>query len=142
MLLFHPSMPASYQHLSADERQQLMMRWNAWYDALSVDGKAVEGQPLDVESRLVSGCGGRYVIDRPFAEAKETIAGYVKLMVSGVDEATEIAQRHPGLEYGVEIEVRAMTQECPLGVKHHSAAPLRPLPSRKLVQSPAVPQRN
>ncbi len=59
--------------------------------------------------------------DGPFAEAKEAIGGYVKLLVSGLDEATEIAQRHPGLEYGLIIEVRGMDHECHLGVRHHAA---------------------
>jgi hypothetical protein len=37
-------------------------------------------------------------------------------MVSGLEEATEIARRHPGLEYGFIIEVRSMTATCHLGV--------------------------
>jgi len=56
------------------------------------------------------------VVDGPFAEAKEAIGGYVKLLVSGLEEATEIAKRHPGLEYGLVIEVRSMTPSCHLGV--------------------------
>ncbi len=42
-------------------------------------------------------------------------------MVSGLEEATEIARRHPGLEYGLIIEVRGMDQQCHLGVTHHAA---------------------
>lgn len=102
-----------------------MTRWNAWYDGLAAEGKAVEGQPLELDStRLVSGSGGERVVDGPFAEAKEAIGGYVKLMVGSLDEATEIAQQHPGLEYGLEIEVRQMTANCHLGVKHHASAEL------------------
>jgi hypothetical protein len=56
------------------------------------------------------------VVDGPFAEAKEAVGGYVLLRVSGLDEATQIAQRHPGLEYGLIIEVREMTASCHLGV--------------------------
>jgi hypothetical protein len=40
----------------------------------------------------------------------------VKLLVSGLAEATAIAQRHPGLPYGLIIEVRPMGH-CHLGVK-------------------------
>ena len=121
MLLFRNSGPENYQHLSPDQRQELMTRWNTWYDALARDGKAVEGQPLELETRVVSGARGERVTDGPFAEAKEAIGGYVKLMVSDLDEATEIAQRHPGLPYGLIIEVRELTASCHLGVQHHSA---------------------
>lgn len=123
MLLFRNSGPENYQHLSAEARQQLMTRWNAWYDELAAQGKAVEGQPLELESRIVSGSGGERVIDGPFAEAKEAIGGYVKLMVGSLDEATDIARRHPGLAYGLRIEVRQMTDSCHLGVSagHHAS---------------------
>ena len=121
MLLFRNSGPENYQHLSPDQRQDLMTRWNAWYDALARDGKAVEGQPLELETRVVSGARGERVTDGPFAEAKEAIGGYVKLMVSDLEEATEIAQRHPGLAYGLIIEVRELTASCHLGVQHHAA---------------------
>jgi hypothetical protein len=116
LLLFRNTGPETHQHLSPDQRQQLVTRWNAWFDGLMAAGKAIEGQPLEMEARIVSGAGGARVIDGPFAEAKEAVGGYVKLMVSGLEEATEIAQRHPGLAYGLIIEVRPVTNHCHLGV--------------------------
>ena len=116
LLFFRNSGPDTHVHLSADQRQQLVNRWNAWYDGLAKQGKAVEGQPLEAETRIVSGHGGSRVVDGPFAEAKEAIGGYVKLLVRDFEEATEIAQRHPGLAYGLIIEVRRMTDDCHLGV--------------------------
>lgn len=116
MLFFRNSGPETHQHLSPDQRQQLLTRWNAWYDQLASRGQAVEGQPLELETRLVSGNAGARVVDGPFAEAKEAIGGYVKLMVSSLDEATRIAQAHPGLDYGLIIEVRQLTENCHLGV--------------------------
>lgn len=116
MLFFRNSGPETHVHLSAEQRQQLVKRWNAWYDGLAREGKAIEGQPLEAETRQVSGIGGTRVVDGPFAEAKEAIGGYVKLLVRDMAEATEIAQGHPGLEYGLIIEVRPMTESCHLGV--------------------------
>lgn len=92
-----------------------MTRWMAWYDELAAQGKALEGQPLELDTRVVSGVGGR-AVDGPFAESKEAIGGYVKLLVTGLDEATEIARRHPGLAYGLQIEIRQLSQQCHLGV--------------------------
>jgi hypothetical protein len=122
MLFFRNSGPETHQHLSPEQRQQLVVRWNAWYDGLAARGKAVEGQPLELETRTISGTGGSRVVDGPFAEAKEAIGGYVKLMVSGLEEATEIAKRHPGLDYGLIIEVRSMTVSCHLGVNADNRA--------------------
>lgn len=116
MLFFRNSGPENYQHLSPEQRQQLVLRWNAWYDGLAAQGKALEGQPLEPETRIISGKGGERVTDGPFAEAKEAIGGYVRLLASSFEEATEIARQHPGLAYGLIIEVRQMTESCHLGV--------------------------
>ena len=116
LLLFRNTGPENHRHLSPEQRQQLITRWNAWFEGLLAEGKATEGQPLELETRMVSGPGGGRVVDGPFPEAKEAVGGYVKLMVSSLDEATAIAQRHPGLDYGMMIEVRPMTPDCHLGV--------------------------
>ena len=117
MLFFRNSGPETYQHLSPEQRQQLMARWNDWFEGLVAQGKAVEGQPLEIESRVISGPGGGRVTDGPFPEAKEAIAGYVTLVVDTLEEATEIAKRHPALEHGLKIELRQLTPHCHLGVK-------------------------
>lgn len=119
LLLFRNTGPENHQSLSSEERQQLVNRWNDWYERLTSVGKAVEGQPLELATRVVSGAGGARVVDGPFPETKEAIGGFVKLMVSGLEEATEIAQRHPGLNYGMKIEVRELTDNCHLGVIAH-----------------------
>jgi hypothetical protein len=129
LLFFRNSGPENYQHLSPEQRQQLVMRWNTWYDGLAAQGKAVEGQPLENETRVVSGPGGSRVTDGPFAEAKEAIGGYVRLIVDSLDEATEIAQQHPGLEFGLRIEIRQMTNSCHLGVTAGHQASSRDLAS-------------
>lgn len=122
LLLFRNTGPENHQHLSPDQRQQLVTRWNEWFDGLVAEGKAVEGQPLELATRLVSGASGGRVIDGPFAEAKEAVGGFVKLMVGGLAEATVIAQRHPGLAYGMVIEIREMAPDCHLGVNTRAGA--------------------
>ena len=117
MLLFRNSGAEIYHHLSAEERQGVITRWNQWFEGLVAEGKALEGQPLEPETRVVSGPGGARITDGPFPEAKEAIAGYVTLLASGMDEATEIARRHPALPYGLVIEVRKLTPDCHLGVR-------------------------
>ncbi|MEO6002532.1 MAG: YciI family protein [Opitutus sp.] len=116
LLLFRNSGPETHERLSAGERSALINRWNAWYDELAASGKAVDGQPLELETRVVSGVAGNRVVDGPFAEAKEAIGGFVVLMVNNREEATQIAQQHPGLAYGLVIEVRQMAGHCHLGI--------------------------
>ncbi len=122
LLLFRNTGPENHAHLSPEQRQQLVVRWNAWFEGLLTEGKATEGQPLELETRVVSGPGGSRVVDGPFPEAKEAVGGYVKLLVADADEATAIARRHPGLEYGMLIEVRQLTPHCHLGVTTKSAS--------------------
>jgi hypothetical protein len=116
LLLFKNTGPEVYRDLTPAQRQDLVTRWNQWFEDLTTQGKATEGQPLEMETRVVSGPGGGRVVDGPFAEAKEAIGGYVKILASGLEEATAIARRHPALAHGMVIEIREMTQHCHLGV--------------------------
>jgi hypothetical protein len=122
LLLFRNTGPENHARLSPDERQRLIVNWNTWFDSLVAAGKATEGQPLELPTRVVSGAGGARVVDGPFAEAKEAVGGFVKLLVADLAEATAIAQRHPGLAYGMLIEVREMTAHCHLGVNTKTGA--------------------
>jgi hypothetical protein len=116
LLLFRNSGPDTHRHLSTDERETLILQWRSWYDNLAAQGKVVDGRPLDLETRVVSGPNGARVTDGPFAEAKEAIGGFVVVEVSSREEATQIAQSHPGLAYGLIIEVRRLAEHCHLGI--------------------------
>lgn len=116
LLLFRNTSPDTYRHLSADQRQELVTQWNAWFEKLVTAGKATEGQPLEDATRVVTGVGSVRVTDGPFPEAKEAIGGYVKLLVADMDEATEIAKQHPAIAHGLVIEIRQLTPNCHLGV--------------------------
>jgi hypothetical protein len=117
LLIFRETSPDSYKGLSAEQRQQLLTRWNAWYDGLATQGKVQHGHPLEPEGRVVSARGDR-VVDGPFAEAKEAIGGYFFLMVEDLEEATEIAKQCPSLQYGLVVEVRPVAEFCAtLGVR-------------------------
>jgi hypothetical protein len=98
--------------LSPDEIQKMVTRWYAWFDRLTQEGKCKAGHPLEREGRIVSGRTGRTVADGPFAESKEAIGGYFLLQVDELDEALEIAKQCPGLEYGIDVEVRPVAEQC------------------------------
>ena len=114
MLIFRDTKPESYQSMSANQRQDLLNQWNAWYDGLAAEGKVDHGHPLEAEGRTVSGPRGERVVDGPFAEAKESIGGYFILKVADLDEATVAAQHCPNLKHGMVVEVRPVIECCHL----------------------------
>ena len=62
------------------------------------------------EAKVVRVRGGRpFVTDGPFAETKELIAGFDVLECDSLEEAVEIASRHPVAAFGA-IDVRAFWQ--------------------------------
>jgi len=103
-----------HRGLSPEEMQNVSERWMAWFKGLLDEGKAVAGNPLALEGKIVSGKSGRVVADGPFAESKEAIGGYFLLKVDSMDDAVSIAQQCPGLPHGAKVEVRPVLAECPL----------------------------
>jgi hypothetical protein len=99
--------------LSSEEKQKVTNQWMAWFKRLTDEGKAVAGNPLEREGKIVSG-KNRIVSDGPFAESKEAVGGYFLLDVGTMDEAVMIAQECPGLPYGARVEVRPVAAECPV----------------------------
>ena len=100
-----------YKGLSPEEMQQISDKWMAWFKGLMASGKAVAGNPLEREGKIVAG-KNRVVSDGPFAESKETIGGYFLLKVNSMDEALAIAKECPGLPFGIRVEVRPIAGEC------------------------------
>ena len=100
--------------LSPEEMQQVASQWMAWFKGLMEQGKAIAGNPLEKEGKIVSGKNGRVVADGPFAESKEAIGGYFLLRVKTIEEAVAIAKDCPGLPYGIKVEVRQVLDECPM----------------------------
>lgn len=109
LLLFRNN--AWHRELSPDEIQRVMSEWMAWFDGLVAEGRCLGGQSLESDGRVVRG-ENRQVTDGPFAEAKETVAGYFMLRVADMEEATEIAMRCPGLPYGATVEIRPLMERC------------------------------
>jgi hypothetical protein len=113
-----------HKGLSAEEMQKVAGQWMAWFERLTAQGKALAGNPLEGEGKLVSGKNGRVVSDGPFAESKEAIGGYFLLQVDNFDEAVAIAQQCPGLAYGAKVEVRPVAENCPMAEQARAEAQL------------------
>ncbi|HVH27203.1 MAG TPA: YciI family protein [Vicinamibacterales bacterium] len=85
-----------------------------YHDQLARAGVLLDAsglQPTSKGARIKYSGGKRTVIDGPFAEAKELIAGYTLIQVKSRDEAMEWARRFPaphGETAEGEIEIRQL----------------------------------
>jgi len=80
-----------------------------WVDPLDASGKRIIGDVLEPASAstVVRVRGGKVLTTRgPFAETAEVIVGFDILEVDSLEEAIEIASRHPMARNG-QIELRA-----------------------------------
>ena len=100
-----------YKELSPDEIQRVMTDWMTWFDRLVADGRCLGGQSLEHQGRVIRGAA-RQVTDGPYAESKESVAGYFKLLVGSEAEAVEIGKLCPSLPYGATVEVRKLMERC------------------------------
>ena len=71
-------------------------------------------QPTSKGKRVRFSGEKRTVIDGPFTETKELIAGYWMWQVRSLDEAVEWLKRAP-FDGGTEVEIRPVFEACDLG---------------------------
>ena len=77
-----------------------------WVEENDRRGTRLEGDRLrSVDDVTTVRDGGRLIVDGPYAETKEQIAGYDVLECADLDEAVAIAAKHPMARFG-SIEVR------------------------------------
>ena len=94
--------------LPSRELIEAMMRYN---EELVKAGVMLQGEGLQPSSKgaLIKFSGGKpNVIDGPFAETKELIAGFTMIQVKSREEAIEWVKRWPAIDAhgNVEIEIR------------------------------------
>jgi len=114
MLLFRDAPAAVYDAMTPEQRTACLDKWNDWHDSIADAGRMHSAHPLESPVRLISGPRGERVIDGPYSEAKELIAGYFMFTAEDLGEATAIAQRCPNLQHGMTVEVREVAGGCHL----------------------------
>ena len=94
--------------LDPDERASIPAAAEAWATEMDGRGVRLQGNALAGigEAKTVRVRGGQALItDGPFAETKEHIAGFDILECADLDEALEVASKHPVARFGT-VEVR------------------------------------
>ena len=99
--------------LSPEVIQQNLDRFTAWFKQLRNDGTFKAGGPLLYDGKTVT--GRKVVIDGPFAESKEAIAGFLIVQADSLEQATQIAQDCPGFRFGQIVEVRTIGPDLSAG---------------------------
>ena len=82
-----------------------MQSYHQWVDGIVAQGKFVGGTGLSPEGKVIK--PGKVVTDGPFAEIKESIAGFITIKAKDLEEAVKLAAACPILNgQGNSVEVR------------------------------------
>ena len=117
MVILHQD-PARFRDLPADQMRQVFAKYQAWADKVRASNRYVVSDKLAEEGgRVMTLQGGRpKVIDGPYAEAKEVVAGYFTILAEDYDDAVNMVRDCPHINYGGRIEIR---QTDPTGCGPH-----------------------
>jgi len=108
MLLFNETPAEAGKRNDPAQAEAYWGGWTAYIGAIAQSGAMVSGnglQPPDVATTLRVENGRRHVVDGPFADTKEMLAGYVIVDVPDLDAALEWASRAPCVTGG-SVEIR------------------------------------
>ncbi|MBT1698355.1 transcription initiation protein [Fulvivirgaceae bacterium PWU4] len=90
---------------SPEQMQVYMKQYQDWVGGIAAQNKFVGGKGLSTEGKVIK--SGSAITDGPFAEIKESIAGFIIVKAKDFDEASGFANACPILRGpGNSVEVR------------------------------------
>ena len=90
---------------SPEQLQGYMKMYQEWINGIIAENKFVGGQALSTEGKVLK--TNNVITDGPFAEIKESIAGFITVKANDFDDAVRIASGCPILfGEGNSVEVR------------------------------------
>lgn len=90
---------------SPEQMQVYMKMYNDWVGGIAAQNKFVGGKGLSTEGKVVK--SGNVVTDGPYAEVKESVAGFIIVKAKDSDDALEMGKSCPILQGdGNSVEVR------------------------------------
>jgi len=102
VLIFRPT-----RALTADEAKQRAVEIPAWVKRVNGMGITIDPKALSASAVRLSQQNGSVV--RQEGSADPTLTNLVFFDAAGEEQALEVARIHPGLHYGVDVEVREWT---------------------------------
>ena len=105
ILLFRLDILTKDAQPSPELMQVYMKQYHDWVGGIAAQNKFVGGKGLSKEGRVLK--PDSLVTDGPFAEIKESIAGFITIRAADFDEAVSLAKDCPMLNgAGNSVEVR------------------------------------
>jgi hypothetical protein len=101
-MLFICSDPAAPKYVAAEDN---IGQWSAEMEARGISRHGDRLRPVEDATTVMVRSGQVVVSDGPFAETKDWIAGYDIIACANLDEAIEVASKHPMAKFG-KIEIR------------------------------------
>ena len=96
---------------SADEIEKVLTEFSAWVTRLKDEGTIKVAVPLVHKGKLFE--GKDVIVDGPFIESKEAIAGLIIFEVENFEAAVELVNSATCLKYGQTLELRPIATEEP-----------------------------
>lgn len=88
-----------------EQMKVYMQLYQSWVDSIVAQGKFGGGKGLSFEGKVIK--PNNVITDGPFAEIKESIAGFITIKAKDFDEAVQLAKGCPILAgEGNSVEVR------------------------------------
>jgi hypothetical protein len=89
---------------SPEQMQVYMKMYHDWVSGIQAQNKFVGGKGLSTEGKVIR--KDQLVTDGPFAELKESLAGFIIVKANDFDDAVNLAKTCPILEGDNSVEVR------------------------------------
>jgi hypothetical protein len=96
---------------SAAEIEKILSEFSAWVTRLKDEGTIKVAVPLVHKGKLFD--GKDVMVDGPFIESKEAIAGLIIFEAESFEAAVELANSATCLKYGQKLELRPIATEEP-----------------------------
>jgi hypothetical protein len=108
--LFRTTEAERNERMGTPERaQQSMQAWLGWMRELEANGHIKNpGQPLENNGKVVR--AKKQVVDGPFVEAKDLVAGFMIITASDLAEAVELSHGCPILGGAGSVEIRPVLE--------------------------------
>ena len=108
LLLMRLDLTSKDAQPSPDQLQEYMKQYHEWVAGIVAQNKFVGGTGLSTEGRVVKSGGA--VLDGPFVETKESLAGFITVRAKDFDEALVMAKKCPILNGpGNSVEIRCVS---------------------------------
>ena len=105
LLLMRLDLLTKEEQPSPEQLQEYMKQYHDWVGGIAAQNKFNGGTGLSTEGKVIK--TNNVITDGPFAEIKESIAGFISIKANDFDEAVALASACPILQgAGNSVEVR------------------------------------